>query len=130
MSIQLFKNWLVECQTKDPIFFEAATAAFEAMFETTEDVLKIAEQNLGKDEKIEDMGLDDIDSILGQDNTSELGDEDMGEFDNDIEQSDPNADKDPNDMTDEDWEKLLGDSDSDDGEDLDVPDLDKIPSLK
>ena len=102
MSLQLFKNWLVECQTKDPIFFEAATAVFEVMFENTEDVLKIAQQNLNQDELTEDpnanpldpnanqagsdgdkLGLDGIDSIFGvapdedEDDTDDLSDEEL-----------------------------------------------------
>lgn len=116
MSLQLFKNWLVECQMKEPIFFEAATAAFEAMFETTEDVIKIAKQNLGTDEGIgldqdnEDIGLGDIDSILDQD---------------DIEQPEP-----INQNGDDEFQKLLDGMDSDDGEEednLEVPDLATIP---
>lgn len=122
MSIQLFKSWLVECQKKDPIFFEAATAAFDVMFESTEDVLKIAEQNLGSDGEGEDLGLEDdmglgdIDSILDQ------GDP---EFDDESEQSNANPDND------DDFQKLLNgiDSDDDDGNNLEIPDLDSLPGL-
>lgn len=46
MSIRIFKDWLTECQTKDPILFEAINGAFDVFFESTEDVVNNAKQTL------------------------------------------------------------------------------------
>lgn len=90
MSLNLFKQWIMESHKTNPQKFDKIKVAFESIFESTEEVVEDTQNRLSK----MSGGLDSIDDILG----------------------DINMEPEPEDNPDIDINAILGDSEQSSGD--------------